>query len=158
MKFIFIFIILFIPAVVFSLEDKSDWPDTSAMHSVITQQEINGGKIEKANSLMTQALVNLIVYYPYKESSNDRGYPPELLQSQYEGWINYIDETCMTIGVMTGAGGSWPSYWGLKCKGNMLDQKIKNLTDIVNCTDRHIRNNRKDELPDCFYQGYSVYY
>ncbi len=133
--------------------DKSDWPSGSAMYEGFSQKEILEKKQSKANELILKIQSNLEDYSAYKGE-----YLARVFKDHHDSWEKYVDSTCMAVGVMTGSGGSWPSYYALRCENNMTDQRLFNLTNTLQCIKRHTKNKRNYEIPACLYQSYTVKY
>ncbi len=123
------------------------------MYLGLTQKEILEKKQKTVSSLVEQIQSNLEQHKPY--------YGQQLLslfKNHNESWINYVDSTCRVVGAMTGAGGSWPSFYSLECETNMNDQRLFTLTNTLQCIKRNTKNNRNYEIPACLYQSYTVAY
>ncbi|MFQ6371755.1 lysozyme inhibitor LprI family protein [Shewanella sp. YIC-542] len=134
-------------------QDKSQWPEGSAMHTGLTQKELLENKQAKASELVGKIRTTLQQQLP-----RNGQYLADLLQEQQGKWLSYVDATCMLVGQMTGAGGSWPSVYALNCASNMADQRLFKLTNTLQCMKRHAKHQRRYEIPDCLYQSYSVTY
>lgn len=133
--------------------EKSDWPEGSAMHAGLSQKEILEKKQSKASEIVSKIRRNLEEHRPYQGE-----HLSNVFGRHNENWGSYVASTCMTVGVMTGAGGSWPSYYALKCETNMIDRRLFNLTNTLQCIKRHIKNKQTYELSDCLYQSFTVEY
>lgn len=133
--------------------DPSGWPEGSAMHSGLAQKKILEKKAEKATDIINNIRAWLTQHQPYNGKQLS-----ELFQQHHDDWLSYIDATCRLVGESTGAGGSWPSYYALACKTNMVDQRLFKLTNTLQCIKRHVKNQTPDTLSSCLYQSYSVEY
>ncbi len=133
--------------------EKTDWPQGSAMYAGLSQKEILVKKQETAANLAATIQANLEEHSPYKGK-----YLSDLLAKSHHNWKGYIDSTCMVVGAMTGSGGSWPTYYALKCEANMTDQRLFKLTNTLRCIKKHARNKRKYDIPACLYQSFSIEY
>ena len=148
MKKIFILGFVLLPLLSVSAQD---WPSGGAMHEGMSQNEKRSAKAKTAEMLVNKIDEKLkdIKYVAYREGS---------LQKQHKAWLDYVDETCMMTGIMTGAGGSWPSTYALKCENNMLDQRLFKLSNSLQCVKRHIKNKQEMYIANCLYQGFSINY
>ncbi|MEH6358593.1 MAG: hypothetical protein V7745_06360 [Pseudomonadales bacterium] len=133
--------------------EKSNWPEGSAMHAGLSQKEILEKKQSKASEIVLKIRSNLEEHSPYKGE-----HLSSVFGRHNESWGDYVASTCMTVGVMTGSGGSWPSYYALTCERNMIDRRLFNLTNTLQCIKRHVKNEQPYELPNCLYQSFTVEY
>ncbi|MCK9171063.1 MAG: hypothetical protein M0P01_11680 [Treponema sp.] len=133
--------------------DKNDWPDTSAMYAGLSQKEVLDKKSRKIKTLALKISDELKKNMPYNGE-----FLANLFKDHQAKWHDYVDSTCMVIGQATGAGGSWPSSYALKCATNMADQRLFNLINSLQCIKRHTRNKNNYDIPLCLYQSYSIEY
>ncbi len=152
MRKIFIVTFLFFVAIANGAE-KPHWPEGSAMHTGLNQKLTFDKKQEKMIEVSKKIQSKL-----KRHKSHNGEYLSELFQQHHDNWISYVDSTCMIVGVSTGSGGSWPSYYALVCKTNMTDQRLFKLTNTLKCINRHVKNKQNYEIPACLYQGYTVEY
>lgn len=152
MKYIIVILLIFVFDIA-EAADKDDWPDTSAMYAGLKQKEILDKKSSKIETLALKISDNLEKNVPYNGK-----FLADLFKDHQTKWHDYVDSTCMITGQATGAGGSWPSYYALKCATNMADQRLFNLTNSLQCIKRHTRNKNNSDIPLCLYQSYSIEY
>ncbi|MBM9518469.1 DUF1311 domain-containing protein [Desulforhopalus vacuolatus] len=152
MKYIITLLLIFFCNIA-EATDKNAWPDTSAMYAGLSQKEI----LDKKNSKI-EALTLKISEELEKNMPDNGRVLADLFTDNQTKWHDYVDSTCMLIGQATGAGGSWPSYYALKCTTNMADQRIFNLVNSLQCIKRHTRNKNYYDIPLCLYQSYSIEY
>ncbi|WP_024953805.1 lysozyme inhibitor LprI family protein [Sulfurospirillum arcachonense] len=130
-----------------------DWPEGSAMHAGNLEAKKRDIKIKRVNKLVNKIDAKLqTIQYATVTYWNGS------LEKQHKAWLDYVDKTCMMSGVMTGSGGSWPSYYALKCENNMLDQRLFTLTNTFQCIKRHVKNKEEFDVANCLYQSFSITY
>lgn len=134
-------------------ENTSNWSKGGANYAGAPHSEAVSKKHIRINEIVSKIqfdLRNNISMYPEHLS--------DLFKKRNDSWKEYVETTCNTIGIMTGSGGSWPSYYTLKCENNMADQRLFTLTNTSMCINRHIRNKEKYDIAACLYQSFSVKY
>lgn len=128
------------------------------MYEGAQQRIIHYGKLKKIKKLSEQISKNLIEgsqsSFPYYGGE----YLAKLFNDHQNNWKSYVGSTCNLVGQSTGSGGSWPTYYAIKCENNMADARILQLTNSLNCIKKHIKNKENFDIPNCLYQGYSIHF
>ena len=138
---------LIIPARSFAQDVCSDgdcWPSGSAM-AVGIEESNHMAQAEKTLERLHARLVQLMSSYA------DEGLIKPL-KEQEAAWVTYRDEECALIGALTGAGGSWPSTYAVRCEGNLTDDRLKRVRSAIRCVKRMPEDQRSYESSTCLQQ------
>ncbi len=143
-------ILIFILVSLFSLNGfaTDKWPDGSAMSigtSYNKKTDIKKAKIDK--------VLNNIDALLRKHRSGNLA---DTLNNFHLAWENYVDIACSVVRETFGGASTWKSARSARCRSNLFDQRLFKLVNSYKCTQRHIKNNRKYEIPQCFYQTLSI--
>lgn len=125
-------------------EKKECWPEGSAMRTGMEYSE----KLASFDERMRKdhkALIGLLM------DLNINDYLIDSLRSQQDAWIKFRDEDCALAGTLTGAGGSWPSTWGLSCQVSMTSKRLGQVQLAAMCLNKIDKKNLDMDYPryDC---------
>lgn len=126
-----VFLVLSIPLAAQAEVECTDrpecWPEGSAMHTGL----LLARQLEQAEALLARqhdALLKLVTVSAHGDSRLLNA-----LGAQQAAWLNYRGEECELIGALTGAGGSWPSTYALRCKLNHTEQRLRRVRSAFRC-------------------------
>ncbi|WP_166111476.1 DUF1311 domain-containing protein [Pseudoalteromonas sp. Z9A5] len=106
-------------------QSADGWPEGGAMHTGNTYNlEGNRYKI-KISKMMNEI---------YPQLTDD--YQVDAVKAQIKAWEQYIDATCNVVGVATGAGGSWPSTYSVKCERSLSYDRYFATKNALKCVNR----------------------
>jgi uncharacterized protein YecT (DUF1311 family) len=124
--------------------DGNCWPAGSAMATGI--DAVNHRiQTEKALQRLHAELVQLMSPY-----SDERLL--QALKTQESAWLTYRREECELIGSLTGAGGSWPSTYAVRCESNFTDDRLRRVKSATRCVKRIPEDQRSIESSTCLQQ------
>jgi uncharacterized protein YecT (DUF1311 family) len=148
----FLIVCAWSPAIsAFAMSQDDDWPEGSAMQvgglelHRRDQAERTLGKLE--GRLMR------IVSTPANASSVSLD--PELaaaLKAQQQAWRRYVPAECGVTGALTGALGSWPSTYAVRCEANLMESRIRRTRAAIHCIEAIAPEDRWPEQYRCLYQ------
>ena len=159
---IFFFLIIHLSSIVKAASHAEEiiqsgkWPKGSAMHEGAKKRIIHDNKFKKIDDLSEQISKNLIKGSQSRSHYYSGEYLAKLFNDHQKNWKSYVNSTCNLVGQSTGSGGAWPTYYAIKCKNNIADARIFQLTNSLNCIKKHIKNKVNQDIPNCLYQGYSI--
>lgn len=137
--------LLFISLAGISYADTSGedgWPSGSAMDV--------GLKIKK-DTVRYEQRIEVMLTMLNKKLNHE--YLSQHLEKQQTAWMGYRNSSCMVVGIMTGAGGTWPSTYANKCSNGLTYQRYLNVKNALTCVERHRRNKVKYGIEQtCLYQ------
>ena len=128
------------------------WPEGSAMHT--GQREVRRREAALAAlSWLDRRLVALVAgtEVPGMPGSSD-GRLVAALKAQQAAWQGYIKDECEVIGALTGAGGSWPSTYAVRCEANLAELRVRRSRAAIRCVERIAPANRWYNQNACLYQ------
>lgn len=102
-------------------------PEGSAVHTL----DVVGDDWAAAQSALAGAHERLLAAL---DGNADR--PSRLARAvrlQHEGWIAYRNADCTLNGILTGAGGDWPTVHGMTCKVEHASRRISTLDAATRC-------------------------
>jgi uncharacterized protein YecT (DUF1311 family) len=67
-------------------------------------------------------------------------------------WLKYRGAECALVGALTGAGGTWPSTYAVRCEANLTDQRLRRVRSATRCVHRAIAKNQEFEESNCLQQ------
>lgn len=105
---------------------KECWPEGSAVRTGMEFSE----KLTAFDERMAKdhkALLDLLKQL----KTND--YLIESLKGQQDAWLKFRNNDCQLAGTLTGAGGSWPSTWGLSCQVGMASKRLGQVQLAAMC-------------------------
>lgn len=125
--------------------DKSDWPEGSAMHTGFVFAE----QLDEAQAALEQRhrrLVELATEY----SSDYMGTRiPSAIEAEHAAWLAYREAGCELFGAATGAGGTWPSTHALGCEVDLTTRRLETVTNAVQCIEAEPEGERDLGLYSC---------
>jgi uncharacterized protein YecT (DUF1311 family) len=74
------------------------------------------------------------------------------LVAQEAAWLTYRREECELTGSLTGAQGSWPSTYAIRCESNLTDQRLRRVISATRCVARLPEGDRFVYMSDCLQQ------
>lgn len=108
-------------------DGRDDWPEGSAMHTLY----VVGDELEAARAVLSTAHDRLLAAI---DGDADEVSPlARAVTSQHESWLAYRNADCELAGVLTGAGGAWPSVHGMSCRIEHITQRSKAVDTAGTC-------------------------
>ncbi|WP_431688973.1 hypothetical protein [Hahella sp. NBU794] len=107
-------------------EERRKWPEGSAM---ATGSEYKKNR-DYFSDLVEKKQIELITLV--KANSTHKIGGERLLKgltSLHEAWKDYYQNECELIGALSGAGGSWPSTYALRCEAILMHRRFLTLTN-----------------------------
>lgn len=90
---------------------------------------------EKLLARKHEELVKL-VSSPSTENVTVDGRLLAALKTQQAAWLKYRTEECELVGALTGAGGTWPSTYAVKCEANHTEQRLRRVRSAIRCIEK----------------------
>jgi len=125
------------------------WPEGSAMHTAglhVKRRDAAAAVQAKLDARLLKLL----------SEATFQGYPDDrlitALKAQQAAWANYVPEECELIGAMTGAGGSWPTAYNLRCQANLAEQRVRRTRAAIRCVEASAPDKRMFEQSHCLAQ------
>lgn len=123
------------------------WPEGSAMRTGL-ELAASRDQSQKMLAKQQEKLIALV-------SSNQK-YPDErlirALRDQHDAWLKYRSAECELVGSLSGAGGSWPSTYAIRCEANLTDRRYHTVLHAIRCIDRIPTGQKWVEQSRCLYQ------
>ncbi len=132
-------------------ERPEDWPEGSAMHTGLLLVK-ERDKLDKQLADKHEELLKLLTAAPPGETS---GTDPRLIaaiKSQEAAWLKYRTDECELVGTLTGAGGSWPSTYAVKCEVKLTKQRLRTMQSAAQCIKKSRPEDRLSEQNECLSQ------
>ena len=107
----------------------NDLPSGSAMKDGYNLDEKfsnNKIKLEEKHDELIKLLISLDF-----ENINPSVIPA--IKDQQNAWNNFIIDECHLIGILSGAGGSWPLNYATKCKIRLIKNRFLKIENVINC-------------------------
>jgi uncharacterized protein YecT (DUF1311 family) len=76
----------------------------------------------------------------------------QALKAEQVEWLKYRGAECELVGALTGAGGTWPSTYAVRCDANFTDQRLRRVRSATRCIHRAIAKNQEFEESNCLQQ------
>lgn len=76
----------------------------------------------------------------------------QALKAEQVEWLKYRGAECTLVGALTGAGGSWPSTYAVRCEANLTDQRLRRVRSATRCLHRAIAKNQEFDESNCLQQ------
>jgi hypothetical protein len=79
----------------------------------------------------------------------------DAVRALHDSWLEYFPQECELFGSLSGAGGSWPSTYAVKCEANLMYRRYRRLGHVVACVERARSDNpvnRQWATNTCLYQ------
>lgn len=145
-KYIFTAIFLMTPLVALCAENI--WPPGSAMAVGLKRNDYYSSilsNIKKINA-ETMSLVE----------ENAGAHISRPLINFNSVWVEYVTAACSAARETFGGASTWKSAREGTCRVNLASRRLHVLGNANACVKRHIRNQTKHEIPQCFYQTLTV--
>ena len=59
------------------------------------------------------------------------------LEQQQSAWLHYVSVDCEAAGVLTQAGGSWPTNWAIDCENHELEKRLRIVDNAITCIQKN---------------------
>lgn len=134
--------------------EELDWSAGTALgvgQTLITNRDYFMTKVE----VRQRQLVSLV------ESGSMQAFGSSLIPDRrlvkavadlHTAWQAYYPKECELIGSLSGAGGSWPSTYAVRCEANLVYRRYQRLGHVIRCIERIPPSDRADTLNQCLYQ------
>lgn len=129
-------------------EAKPEWPGGSAM-AVGAQYRENRDYFSK---LLAKKQSQLMARVENKAYKHDHTRLVEALKVQHAAYLIYVTQECELVGALTGAGGSWPSTYAVKCESTLIERRFRRVSDAVACIDKLPPDKQAFGQENCLYQ------
>ena len=106
-------------------QSTDDWPEGGAMHT---------GNIYNLEGNRYKTKISKMMDEIYPQLTDD--YQVDAVKAQIKAWEQYIDATCNVVGIATGAGGSWPSTYSVKCERSLSYDRYFATKNALKCVNR----------------------
>ncbi|WP_096739733.1 DUF1311 domain-containing protein [Pseudoalteromonas atlantica] len=103
-------------------ESADGWPEGGAMHT---------GNIYNLEGNRYKTKISKMMNEIYPQLNDD--YQVDAVKAQIKAWEHYIDATCNVVGIATGAGGSWPSTYSVKCERSLSYDRYFATKNALKC-------------------------
>ncbi len=128
------------------------WPEGSAMHT----GGLEAKRRDAAASNLAQLEARLLALLAAPDPS-PRPIPPDerliaALKAQQAAWTRYRADECELAGALTGAGGSWPSTYAVRCEANLTELRVRRTRSAIGCLEGLPPAKRRLGGNQCLYQ------
>lgn len=128
------------------------WPEGSAMN-VGGKEAARRDAAEAMLSKLEERLLEIL-------STPDASSPPlppdtalvASLRNQQAAWRQYVPKECRVVGDLTGAGGSWPSTYAVRCEANLMELRVRRTRAALRCIGAIPEASRRLNQSRCLYQ------
>ena len=108
-----------------TIANCEEWPSGSAMYS---------GSLAVHEKVYFQEKSDNILEKIYTKIPEE--YQEDVIKKQVQALRNYADSACLIVGMSSGAGGSWPSTYSVRCEAGIAFQHYKSLKNSLKCIER----------------------
>lgn len=108
-----------------SATEGREWPEGSAMHTgglLVAEMEAYQ---QKSDSILNRIYQKI-----------DDEYHNQTIQKQVAAFREYAASACHIVGVSSGAGGSWPSTYSVRCQQGIAYDHYRSLKRSLACIER----------------------
>lgn len=106
--------------------------------------------LDEAMSEAHKALIEKVGAAPVTDDApQDNSALSKALREQQKAWLRYRGGECRLIGVLTGAGGSWPSTYATDCELSLGQQRLEDIEAAHACIDAISEQDRIFEQGEC---------
>ena len=145
-KYILAGLLLLIPLSAISAE--AEWPPGSAMSVGLESNERKAQTLSQINKLHDETMILV------NESLGAHISRPLIEFNQV--WVQYATTACLAARETFEGASPWKSARTSQCQLNLAERRLFVLGRANACVKRHIRNQRENEIPQCFYQTLSI--
>lgn len=126
-----------------SQDGREAWPEGSAMHTLY----VVGDELDAARAALAEAHERLITAI----DGDADGISPlaHAVASQHESWLAYRSADCELAGLLTGAGGAWPSVHGISCRIEYITQRTRVVDAAGSCLRALPADSASHEQQEC---------
>lgn len=127
---------------------EQEWPSGSSMAV---------GKLYRENrdyfsKLLAKKHIQLLARVENKAYKHDHTRLVEAVKAQHTAYLTYVTQECELVGAITGAGGSWPSTYAVKCEAHLIERRFRRVSDAVACIDKLPAEKQEFGQENCLYQ------
>jgi hypothetical protein len=148
MKVVFVALGLLLAPMASAQEAEQQWPGGSAM-AVGKQYRENRDYFSK---LLVKKHAQLMARVENKAYKFDHTRLVAAIEAQHAAYLKYVERECELVGALTGAGGSWPSTYAVKCEAVLIERRFRRVSDAVACIDRLPADKQEFGQENCLYQ------
>jgi hypothetical protein len=127
------------------------WPEGSAMNV----GGLENKRLASADALLAR-LDGRLVKLVAEARQASPAIPPddlliEALEVQEVAWRRYLPDECGLVGALTGAGGSWPSTYAVRCEANLVEMRVRRTRASIRCLEKLPPEKRRLDQGRCLY-------
>jgi hypothetical protein len=131
---------------------EGGWPEGSAMNV----GGLKNKRLEFANATLAKLSRGLLMLVSAAQQTSPTIPPDDLLikalKVQEVAWKRYLPDECALVGTLTGAGGSWPSTYAVRCEANLVEMRVRHTRAAIRCIERMPPAKRRLDQGECLYQ------
>ena len=127
-RFRALFLAAFVLPVTARSDQRESWPEGSAMgvgEKHVASRAYFGNLVEKRQTTLIQLL---------ETTSDER--VVDAVRALHGSWLQYFPQECELVGSLSGAGGSWPSTYAVRCQANLMYRRYRRLGYVIACIER----------------------
>ncbi|MGQ0751419.1 MAG: hypothetical protein ACT4PS_12855 [Betaproteobacteria bacterium] len=137
-----------------ALGAESGWPPGSAMAvgaEYVKERDRYARLVERKQAELTDVVSKAASFESGGKQYTDRRLV-NAIESLHKAWRSYFVHECELIGALSGAGGTWPSTYAVRCEANLMYRRYRRLNHAIRCIDRIAPEERRFEAAGCLYQ------
>lgn len=139
-------VMLWTLALAFPANAQNDWPEGSAMHTgglYVEKRDYFMGFLKKDQAKLEELIRTTDPHDTRLHSA---------VKAQHEAWLEYHPHECEMVGALSGAGGTWPSTYAVRCEANLVNNRMNAVRNAMRCINRAPEKTRRYAVADCLYQ------
>jgi uncharacterized protein YecT (DUF1311 family) len=148
----FLIVCAWVPPIAASAaSQENDWPAGSAMQ--VGGLEVHRRDQAEATLGKLEGQLLQLISTPAGGSS-PTPYPglAAALKAQQLAWRRYVPAECEFSGALTGAFGSWPSTYAVRCEANLMENRVRRTRAAIHCIKAITPEARWPEQNRCLFQ------
>ncbi|MGR4862647.1 lysozyme inhibitor LprI family protein [Caulobacter sp. LARHSG274] len=131
---------------------ESEWPEGSAMRV----GEVEVQRRDQAGDVLAREERKLLRLISRAGEASPQGHADTrlvaALKAQQLAWKRYVPGECEVAGSLTGAGGTWPSTYAVKCEANLTENRVLRTRAAIHCVEKIAPTSRWLDQNHCLYQ------
>lgn len=135
-----------------AIAQDHQWPEGSAM----SVGGLENQRLSIASAELAKLDKRLLTLVSEAQQTSPAIPPDELLikalKVQQAAWRRYLPDECGLIGDLSGAGGSWPSTYAVRCEANLLEMRVRRTRASIRCLEKMTPAKRRLDQGGCLYQ------
>ena len=133
-------------------DNPESWPEGSAMHALL----ILVPQLQQLSAELKTKHDELITFLSNSLNSDGEKHPDlniiSALIMQQRSWEKYKSDECKLLGLLSGAGGAWPTFHATYYEFELTKARLHHINSVINCIQTIPLQSRLVEQNECLRQ------